>query len=158
MALEPKEYFTLHSQDKIVSERGMPTVMNYESLARAFGEDNLEPVNTLEHPNEMYGLHDYCLGLKGSWSAQRCTTFNQILARGLMEPADAREFASTAQWVNYNGYRAIFEGRSMYRKGLLLWMSHPAWPSMVLQTYDYFFEPTGSFFGCKRPANRFTSC
>ena len=150
MALEPMEYFTLHSQDKIVSERGMPTVMNYENLARAFGKENLEPVNTLGHPNEMYGLHDYCLGLKGKWSAQRCTTFNQILARGLMEPADAKEFASTAQWVNYNGYRAIFEGRSMYRRGLLLWMSHPAWPSMVWQTYDYFFEPTGAFFGCKK--------
>ena len=29
-------------------------------------------------------------------------------------------------------------------------MSHPAWPSMVWQTYDYFFEPTGAYFGCKK--------
>ena len=44
----------------------------------------------------------------------------------------------------------MFEGRSEYRRGLLLWMSHPALPSMVWQTYDYWFEPTGAFFGCKK--------
>jgi len=32
----------------------------------------------------------------------------------------------------------------------LLWMSHPAWPSMVWQTYDYYFEPTAAYFGCKK--------
>jgi len=44
----------------------------------------------------------------------------------------------------------MFEARSQYRKGLLLWMSHPAWPSMVWQTYDYYFEPTAAYFGCKK--------
>ena len=28
-------------------------------------------------------------------------------------------------------------------------MSHPCWPSFVWQTYDYFFEPTAAYFGCK---------
>ena len=148
-ALPVKKYFLLHSQDKIVSERGMPTVMNYENLVRALGEENVEPVNTDEHPNLMYGLHDYTLGMEGKWSAQICRTVNQMIAKGFGEPADAREFAYLAQWINYDGYRAIFESRSMYRRGLLLWMSHPAWPTLVWQTYDYFFEPTGAFFGCK---------
>ena len=149
-ALSAKEFFSLHSQDKIVSERGMPTVMNYENLVRALGEENVNPVNTLEHPNRMYGMHDYALGQEGKWSAQRCTTFNSMLEKGFGIPADAREFSQLAQWINYDGYRAIFEGRSMYRRGALLWMSHPAWPSLVWQTYDYFFEPTGAFFGAKK--------
>ena len=34
--------------------------------------------------------------------------------------------------------------------GLLLWMSHPAWPSLVWQTYDYDFEPTAAYFGSKK--------
>ena len=29
-------------------------------------------------------------------------------------------------------------------------MTHPAWPSMVWQTYDYYFEPTAAYFGCKK--------
>ncbi|MBR4775735.1 MAG: discoidin domain-containing protein [Bacteroidales bacterium] len=149
-ALTNKEFFSLHSQDKITSERGMPTMMNYENLVRTLGEENVNPVNTLEHPNRMYGMHDYTLGEDGKWSAQRCTTFNSILENGFGKPADAREFSQLAQWVNYDGYRAIFEGRSMYRRGALLWMSHPAWPSLVWQTYDYFFEPTAAFFAAKK--------
>jgi hypothetical protein len=34
--------------------------------------------------------------------------------------------------------------------GVLLWMSHPAWPSFVWQTYDYYFEPTAGYFGAKK--------
>jgi hypothetical protein len=34
--------------------------------------------------------------------------------------------------------------------GVLLWMSHPSWPSFVWQTYDYFFEPTAAYFGSKK--------
>ena len=29
-------------------------------------------------------------------------------------------------------------------------MSHSCWPSFVWQTYDYFFEPTAAYFGCKK--------
>ncbi|MCR5017819.1 MAG: discoidin domain-containing protein [Bacteroidales bacterium] len=148
-ALPVKEYFQLHGHDKFHSERGMPSVMNYENMVRAFGENGVEPVNTMAHPNQMYGLHDYTLGVIAS-AAQAADSFNQMIEKGFGEPADAREFSYLAQWINYDGYRAIFEARSEYRRGMILWMSHPAWPSMVWQTYDYFFEPIGSFFGCKK--------
>ena len=82
--------------------------------------------------------------------AQACAAFNEILAKGFGEPKDAKEFADLAQWVNYDGYRGMFESRSLNRKGLLLWMTHACWPSMVWQTYDYYFEPTAAYFGCKK--------
>jgi hypothetical protein len=44
----------------------------------------------------------------------------------------------------------MFEAQSKNRMGLLLWMSHPAWPSLVWQTYDYDFEPTAAYFGSKK--------
>lgn len=44
----------------------------------------------------------------------------------------------------------MFEGQSKYRMGLLLWMSHPCWPSFVWQTYDYFLDPSAAYFGCKK--------
>ena len=34
--------------------------------------------------------------------------------------------------------------------GLLIWMSHSCWPSMVWQTYDYYFEPTAGYFGARK--------
>jgi len=33
--------------------------------------------------------------------------------------------------------------------GLLIWMSHPNWPSFVWQTYDYYFDPSAAYFGAK---------
>ena len=148
-ALKPAQYFRVRGRDKFHSEMGMPAVMNYEDMVRAMGEDALEPVNTIAHPNPMYGLHDYTLGRLAN-SAQQAESFNELLANAFGEPADAKRFAQLAQWINYDGYRAMFESRGQYRRGLLLWMSHPAWPSMVWQTYDYYFEPTGAYFGCKK--------
>lgn len=144
-ALSQKEYFENFGHDKFHSERGMPNVMTYESLIQAMGKDALEHVNTMEDPNAMYGIHDYTLS-----SAQGADSFNKIMEKMFGKPKDAKQFAEWAQWINYNGYRAIFESRSEHRRGMLLWMSHPAWPSMVWQTYDYYFNPTAAYFGCKK--------
>ena len=135
-----KEYFTMkNGSDQFHSERGMPNVMNYESLVRTFSPDALWP------QNDQWGQHDYTME-----GAQSCASFNALIEEGFGKPTSAKEFADLAQWINYNGYRALFESRSLNRKGLLLWMTHPAWPSMVWQTYDYYFEPTAAYFGCKK--------
>ena len=139
-ALPVKEYFSLkNGSDKFHSERGMPNVMNYESLVRTFSSEALWPQNA------QWGQHDYTME-----GAQSCASFNAIIEKGFGKPNNAKEFAELAQWVNYDGYRGMFESRSLNRKGLLLWMTHPAWPSMVWQTYDYYFEPTAAYFGCKK--------
>jgi len=44
----------------------------------------------------------------------------------------------------------MFEAQSRHRMGLLLWMSHPAWPSFVWQTYDYYLDPSAAYFGSKK--------
>jgi len=138
-ALPPRDYFLLYGWNKLHSERGMPNVMTYESLKQTLPESALWPQNS------QWGLHDYCME-----GAQGAASFNQMIEKGFGRAENAREFTELAQWINYNGYRGMFEGRSAFRKGLLLWMSHPAWPSMVWQTYDYYFEPTAAYFGCKK--------
>ena len=90
-------------------------------------------------------MHNFTLN-----GAQKCSTYNERIKNGLGEPQSLKEYADRAQWVNYEGYRAIFESRSNYRNGILLWMSHPAWPCLVFQTYDYYFEPTAAYFGAKK--------
>ncbi|WP_297095689.1 discoidin domain-containing protein [uncultured Draconibacterium sp.] len=138
-ALPVKTYYSINGLDKFHSERGMPNVMTYESLKQTLPESALWPQNSL------WGIHDYCLE-----GAQGAASFNQIIEKAFGEADDAKEFTELAQWINYEGYRGMFEARSPYRKGLLLWMSHSAWPSMVWQTYDYYFEPTAAYFGCKK--------
>ena len=138
-ALPVRDYFLLYGFNKFHSERGMPNVMTFESLKQTLPESALWP------QNRIWGVHDYTLE-----SAQACASFNRIIEKGFGPPKDAKEFTEFAQWINYNGYRGMFEGRSKFRQGLLLWMSHPAWPSMVWQTYDYYLEPTAAYFGCKK--------
>lgn len=153
-ALPPVEYFRNYGHDKFHSERGMPNAMTYESMKLAFGDD-IEPYSSAEHPNAVYGTHDYGLsngpGPAGTaTSAQATETFNELMRNALGEPADARQYAEWAQWVNYDGYRAMFEGRSQHRQGLLLWMTHPAWPSMAFQSYDYYLNPSAAYFACRK--------
>jgi hypothetical protein len=139
-ALPVRDYYLLYGSNKLHSERGMPNVMTYESLKMTLPEDALWP-----HNSSMWGMHDFTLE-----GAQRSASFIEMVEKGFGKPKDAREFTELAQWINYNGYRGMFEGRSQFRQGLLLWMSHPCWPSMVWQTYDYYFDPTAAYFGCKK--------
>lgn len=138
-ALPARDYFLLYGRDKMHSERGMPNVMTYESLAQTLPEDKYWPQNS------QWGLHDYCLE-----GAQGAASFNNMIETAFGPSDNMKHFTELAQWINYDGYRAMFEGRSQYRKGMILWMSHSAWPSMVWQTYDYYFDPTGAYFGCKK--------
>jgi hypothetical protein len=138
-ALPVRDYFLLYGFNKLHSERGMPNVMTYESMKQML------PVFALWPQNSQWGMHDYTLE-----GAQGAASFNQIIEKGFGPADNVKKFTELAQWVNYNGYRGMFEGRSAFRKGLLLWMSHSAWPSMVWQTYDYYFDPTAAYFGCKK--------
>lgn len=137
-AVPDKTYFESQT-GKLHSERGMPNIMTYEGLART-----LAPQSLWQQCKE-WGQHDYVLQ-----GAQRGSEFNAMLQKAFGKIESAQQFTQLSQWINYNGYRAMFESGSKYRLGLLIWMSHPCWPSMTWQTYDYYFEPTAAFFGVKK--------
>jgi hypothetical protein len=73
-----------------------------------------------------------------------------MLDTGFGAADNAADWVTLAQFLNYDGYRAMFEAQSRNRMGILLWMSHPCWPSFVWQTYDYYFDPTAGYFGSKK--------
>ena len=136
-AISAKEYFEKQT-GKLHTERGMPNVMTFEGLSRTLDAEHLWPQNLY------WGRHDYTME-----GAQRGASFNQLIADDFGEPISAEEFCEWAQWINYEGYRAMYEGGNKDAMGLLIWMSHPCWPSMVWQTYDYYLEPTAAYFGVK---------
>lgn len=139
-ALAPREYFSLEQgKDRIHSERGMPNMMVYESMLRMLRNRNQWPQTSV------WGMHDYTLE-----KAQSAATFNGLVEKAFGEAKDLKQFTEWAQWIDYNGYRAIFESRSSNRKGVLLWMSHSCWPSLVWNTYDYYLEPSAAYFGSKK--------
>ncbi|MGC2160293.1 MAG: discoidin domain-containing protein [Silvibacterium sp.] len=138
MALPPSFYFQAADQ-KLHSEIGMPNIPPIESVRQMMPEKAMWPQGL------DWGLHDFSLE-----GAQGGRTFRATIENGYGGAKNAEEWVALAQFVNYEGYRAMFEAQSKYRMGLLLWMSHPCWPSFVWQTYDYYFEPTAAYFGCKK--------
>ena len=134
-----KNYFTDRATPKFHSEMGMPNVPTIESVKAMMPESALWPQNLI------WGLHDYTLA-----GAQAGASFNGIIDNSYGGAKNVDDWVTLAQFVNYDGYRAMFEAQSKNRMGLLIWMSHPAWPCFVWQTYDYYFEPTAAYFGAKK--------
>ena len=132
-------YFEERATEKLHSELGMPNIVGYESLRQMMPESALWPQGL------DWGLHDFNLS-----GAQALAGFRRVIDESFGGADDAAEWVRLAQLVNYDGYRAMFEAQSKNRMGLLLWMSHPAWPSFVWQTYDYYFDPTAGYFGSRK--------
>jgi len=136
--MPPGNYFR-SADTKLHSEIGAPAIPPMESVRLMMPEKALWPQGL------DWGLHDFCLE-----GAMNAASFKSIVDNSYGGATDAEEWVELAQYVNYESYRAMFEAQSIHRMGVLLWMSQPCWPSFVWQTYDYYFEPTSAYFGCKK--------
>jgi len=67
--------------------------------------------------------------------------------------ANLADFVRKAQLLNYETFRAIYEGREakMFRPstGVIIWMSNPAQPSFVWQIYHHDLEPNAALFAAR---------
>lgn len=135
----PTSFYFRAADVKLHSEIGLPAIPPLESLREMMPEKELWPLGLT------WGLHDFSkIGAQGGES------FLRTLEASYGGAGTLEEWVTYAQWMCYEGYRAVFESQSRHRMGVLLWMSHPCWPSFVWQTYDYYFEPTAAYFGSKK--------
>jgi len=134
---DPVYYFdaapmTLHS------ERGLPNVPAIESMKAMLSPDHYWPMDVV------WGIHDFTTG-----SAQNGTKYMTEMRR-YANFNSLEEFVRIAQMVNYDNHKALFAGTMVAQgNGMLMWMSQSAWPSMVWQTYDYYYDTNGGYFGLK---------
>ena len=136
--LSPKWYFE-KAPDTLHSERGQPNIPEIESMRKMLGPDHLWPID------DVWGMHDYT-----ERGAQYCRGFTAYVRYSYGAPKYLEEFTRFAQAVAYENHKAMFE--SVYVKGcsgILMWMSQSAWPSMVWQTYDYWHDVNGGYYGSK---------
>jgi hypothetical protein len=136
----PKYYFQQRATIRLHSELGMPNVVTLDSVKQMMPESDLWPLGALS-----YGLHDFTLQ-----GAQRLSGFRTMLDNTYGPADNINDWINLAQFINYDGYRAIFEAQSKNRMGVLLWMSHPSQPSFVWQTYDWYFDQPGGYWGSKK--------
>ncbi len=131
--VEPLRYYFEHAPPKFHSEIGAPNVPEMAILRRTLDEKAMWPVGP------EWRLHDFYPE----------NPFETAVEKNFGGAKNAEEFDALAQFVNYNAYRGMFEGQSKNRPGVLIWMSHPAWPSILWQTYDYFFDTDAAYFAVK---------
>jgi hypothetical protein len=67
---------------------------------------------------------------------------------------DLDDFNRRIQMLNYTHHRLMFEAwnASLWKPstGILLWMTHPAWPSTVWQVYSSDYDTHGAYYGSKK--------
>ena len=137
---DQRRYFT-ESAEGFNTEFGAQAIPTANTIRKFIAPEDLWPIN------DVWAYHDL-----------HHTThfFNDFIdAVGSYGKAtNVDEFAKKSQMVTYDVWRAMIESWNSRMwdntTGLILWMSHPAWPSMTWQTYTYDFETPGSYFGAKK--------
>lgn len=109
-------------------------MVEMDSLRRTMPDSAMWP------QGNQWPLHDYHVH----------NPFTEAIEQQYGGATNLADWMELAQFVNYDAYRGMFEGQSKNRLGLLIWMSHPAWPSLLWQTYDYFYETDAGYFGAKK--------
>lgn len=121
------------------TEQGSTSIPTEESILAMMDVKDAWPISDVWYYHDLHG-------------GQR--EFMEAIDRKYGKPTDLKDFSRKAQIVNYDSHRAMMEAwnSKMWNStsGLLLWMSHPAWPSMVWQIYSWDYETFGSFYGCRK--------
>ncbi len=80
--------------------------------------------------------------------------FNQHLTAQFGAADGLADYERKAQLLNYVDYRAIFEGFNAHlwapNAGRLLWMTQPAWPSMIWGILSSDYDTQASFYGTQK--------
>lgn len=121
------------------TEIGTPSVPTSTSLLKMMSAKDVWPIS------DVWYYHDFHNGLVDYRNA-----INTLYGK----PESLDDFCKKAQMINYDSYRAIFEAWNSKlwnnTSGVLLWMSHPAWPSTEWQTYSWDYETFGSYYGSQK--------
>lgn len=135
---DPKAYFTRNANG-FTTEIGTPSVPTSESMQSMMAPEDLWPIG------DVWAYHDLHNGQK---------EYCKAIAEKYGEPSGLDDFCKKAQLVNYDSHRAIFEAWNSRMwtgtSGVLLWMTHPAWPSTVWQIYSWDYETHGAYFGVRK--------
>ena len=139
---EPASFYTRRGRG-FSTEIGLPSPPSTDTM-RA-----MMPASDVWPPGDAWAYHDW--HAKGG---QEVTAFVRAMEEELGPPTSLDDFERKAQMINYVSHRAMFEGFNSHlwnpNSGRLMWMTHPAWPSMVWQMYSSDYATYGAFYGIKK--------
>lgn len=132
-------YYADHKVGGFSSELGTTSIPTAESMRKMMAEEDLWPIN------DVWAYHDFHWGQE-----DYVDHLNELYG----DATGIDDFCKKAQFINYNSHRNMFESWNSKlwnnTTGLLLWMTHPAWPSTVWQVYSWDYETFGSYYASKK--------
>jgi mannosylglycoprotein endo-beta-mannosidase len=124
------------------SEIGSVGVGDYESLQRFIPEKNLVA--------PAYSAEKKTSTVDSVWEYHKYIGYDAFIDP-YGKAKDAKDFASKAQLVNYDQYRALMEGFSAHMwswyTGTIIWKTQNPWTAMRGQMYDYYLDPNACLYG-----------
>jgi hypothetical protein len=141
---EPETYFTQNAKGFSV-EVGTPSFPTLEAFEAAVPQADRWPIS------DVWAYHDWHITGNGATKS-----FTDAMAAKFGAPTSLEDFERKAQMMNYESYRAIFEGMNAQlwtkNSGRLLWMTQPAWPSTAWQILSHDTDTHGAYYGVKKAA------
>ena len=129
------------------SELGIGAFTTFESFKEFMPEENWWP------RNEMWDKHFFSDEAAYGGAAGATDYFNTV-TKNYGTSKNAEEFCEKAQFMNIEVMKALYEGwqDNLWNtaSGLLFWMSQSAYPCFIWQTYDYYYDATGTYWGAKK--------
>ncbi|MDR2463716.1 MAG: hypothetical protein LBD30_08065 [Verrucomicrobiales bacterium] len=142
----PWEYYHFAEQKNFNKNETFKTEIGAISVPTLESIQGMMPESSWNVINDDWAEHDFTAGGGRKHPA--------LITKRYGEIANLADFVRKGQLINYEGYRAMYEGRQglMFKpvQGILTWMSHPAQPSFVWQIYHYDLEPNSSFFAVRK--------
>jgi hypothetical protein len=133
------EWYFAHRGKTLHSELGIVAMPPVESMRAMMPAKDLWPIC------DMWAVHDY--------QKPRSDLNTERIAQCYGPPASIEDYCREAQMVNMETAKAEFEClQANQGSGILIWMTQAAWPALICQLYDYYFEPTAAYFGAKKGA------
>ncbi|MBD0779625.1 glycoside hydrolase family 2 [Maribacter sp. ANRC-HE7] len=132
-------YLFKEHADGFSTEIGTQSFPTAESMKTMMAEEDLWPISEVWYYHDLHtGHQDYRAALIDDYA----------------EAFSLEDYSKKAQMLNYVSHRGIFEAWNSRlwddASGVLLWMTHPAWPSMIWQTYSWDYETYGAYYGAKK--------
>lgn len=117
-----------------------PEIPVLESLRKMIPADSLWPIGSA------WLFH----AARGNF--HNLTRYNEAMDHRLGAPQNLEDYERKAQYLNYEGMRAMFEAFESNRgraTGIIQWMYNASWPKLWWQLYDYYLMPTAAFYGAR---------
>lgn len=142
----PKWYF--ENAAKFCTELGSTVIPTYYSVQRMMDESN-QTIDSVSESNSAWDIH----GWNGGVGNKIVWDYKNAVTDRYGGTSNFATFCDICQLTNYETYRAMFEawndGMFETTQGMLLWMSHPTWGSVLWQVYDAYQAQTGGYYGSK---------